>query len=591
MRKSWQFIIPVVITFFVFSGCKKNMVEENYTPIINPVIPDFVTKVNAGINGFITNESGEAVEGATITAGSATTTTDEYGYFKISNTQFSKTIGFIQVSKDGYFTGYSSFIPVAGKETFTRLKLIPKTIAGSVGSGTGGTVSIAGGATVTLPADAVVIAATNTTYTGNINVSAHWFDPSDMQNTSLTMPGDLTGVDSAGHLNVLQTFGMLAVELTGSAGELLQMAPGKKALLHFPLPSSLQSSAPSYIPLWYFDETKGVWQQEEHAIKNGNSYDGDVSHFSYWNCDIGLPLVNFKAQVIDTALNPLLNVPVSITVTNASNISRTAYTDTNGVVTGLVPANSSLRIDVITACNQGVNAKMINTANEPVDLGAIKINLANLEAVLKGTVTDCNGNPVTNGYVIVTGLGNNAIIYLNNGAFTASGIVCPGTSASIVAFDSETSQQSDLLTADVNQGTNNIGAMQACNITSTEMIRLGDAISLTTYTPPQYMFGGNFYFANDSTSINAVDLVSGAQVFQFSFTGGTTTGEHQLANNRLMYLPGSTWQFQAGTVVNITSYGLIGQFITGSLNGFATSMTTPSTVKTYNIQFNIQRDQ
>ncbi len=567
------------------------MVEENYNPIINPVIPDFATKVNAGVNGFITNESGEAVEGATITAGTATTTTDEFGYFKISNTQFSKTIGFIQVSKTGYFTGYSSFSPVAGKETFTRLKLIPKTIAGTVDSDAGGTASIAGGATVTLPANAVVVAASNSAYSGTVNIAAHWFDPADMTTTSLTMPGNLTGVDSAGHLNVLQTFGMLAVELTGSSGELLQIAAGKKASLHFPLPSSLQSTAPVYIPLWYFDETKGVWKQEGHAVKSGNSYDGEVSHFSFWNCDVGLPFVNFTAQFTDTALNPLVNIPVVIT----SNIFGTGigYTDTAGRVTGMVPANAALQIDIMATCNDRVNATAITTTNAPVDLGTIPVNLNEYTTLIEGTVTKCNGNPVTDGYVIVASSRANFYVELNNGFFSISSIVCPGTNAAFIAFDRETSQRSEVRNMDLVTGLNIVEPMQVCTASTTESITVtyNSPTGPLLFTIPQYMFGGNFYFANDSTSINAIDLLnSNQQVFQMSFTGPASTGLYPLANSRLVKIGSSFWQFEAGTSVNITSYGLIGQFITGTLNGNATMISQPIT-RLYNIEFSIQRDQ
>ncbi len=109
-----------------------------YTPIINPVTPDFTTKINAAVNGFITDENGEAVEGATITGGTTTATTDEFGYFKIDNAAFAKSAGFIQVSKAGYFTGYRTFLPIEGKETFIRLKLIPKTTIGTIDSDAGG---------------------------------------------------------------------------------------------------------------------------------------------------------------------------------------------------------------------------------------------------------------------------------------------------------------------------------------------------------------------------------------------------------------------------------------------------------------------
>ncbi len=405
------------------------------------------------------------------------------------------------------------------------------------------------------------------------------------------MPGDLTGVDSAGHLNVLQTFGMLAVELTGNSGELLQIAPGKKASLHFPLPSSLQTAAPSYIPLWYFDETKGVWKQEGNAIKNGNSYDGEVSHFSFWNCDVGLPLVNFTAQVVDTSLNPLSNVPVSVAIDGQPYSARVANTDTNGIVNGFVPANQNLRIDILAPCNQGVTAKIISTANEPIDLGTLKVNLNQYAAVLEGTVTKCNGNPVTDGYVIVAGFGTSLVININNGSFSAAGIICPGANARFVAYDRETSQKSDVQNVQLVTGDNNAGTLEACTATGgTETM----TVSITAYpdwsfTLPQYMFGGNFYFANDSTSISTIDLLNGnQQVVQFSFTGAAAPGNYPLSNNTIV-VNGLTCVFIDPKFVSVSAYGLNGQFITGGFEGIAT--INGSSAQQVYVNFNIQRDQ
>lgn len=588
MRKKKLLIILFFAGLFSLAGCKKNMVDEQYNPIINPVTPDFITKISAGINGFITDENGEAVKDAIVTAGIVTTTTDEFGYFKISNAAFAKSAGFVQVNKAGYFAGFRTFLPVAGKETFIRLQLIPKTNTGTVDAVAGGTTSTTNGATITLPAGGVVLASNSSAYTGTINIATHWLDPSDMQKTSLTMPGDLTGVDSAGHLNVLQTFGMLAVELTGSNGELLQIAPGKTALLHFPLPSSLQSIAPVYIPLWYFDETKGVWVQEGHAVKNGNSYDGEVSHFSYWNCDVGLPLVNFTAQVVDTALNALSNIPVTVSVEDQSLFSRVSYTDTTGYVQGMIPANKNLKIDIAAPCNQRISVKVISVANEPVDLGTIKVNLEEYGAVLQGTVTKCNGSPVTDGYVIISGLGGNNIINVTNGSFSATGIICPGAFSGIIAYDRQTSQQSTVQNITLTAGLNNVGTLQACTaVAANEIITIEYTGNPSqTFTPPQYLFGGNFYFANDSTTINIIDLLNGnQQVVQFSFTGAAAPGIYPLSNNRII-VNGTTLTYTDPVFVNVTSYGLVGQFITGSFGGIADPIGQNAIVN-----FTVKRDQ
>ena len=164
-----------------------------------------------------------------VKAGAITANTDEYGYFKLTNASFAKSAAFIQVTKAGYFTGFRTFLPRTGKQTFIRLQLIPKINSGTIDGSTGGTVSVTG-ASVTLPAHAVVIAANNTAYTGTVNLGA-LARSGDMATTQLIMPGDLQGIDSDGYLNTLTTFGMMAVELTSDAGELLQIAPGQKVSL------------------------------------------------------------------------------------------------------------------------------------------------------------------------------------------------------------------------------------------------------------------------------------------------------------------------------------------------------------------------
>jgi hypothetical protein len=73
--------------------------------------------------------------------------------------------------------------------------------------------------------------------------------------------------------------------LESAAGEKLQISTGNTAKLNFSIPSSLQAAAPNTIALWYVDEKTGLWKEEGMATKNGNAYEGDVKHFTYWNCD------------------------------------------------------------------------------------------------------------------------------------------------------------------------------------------------------------------------------------------------------------------------------------------------------------------
>jgi ABC-type sulfate transport system permease subunit len=100
------------------------------------------------------------------------------------------------------------------------------------------------------------------------------------------MPGNLTGITINNEQKILQTYGMIAVEMEGSSGEALNIAGSKQATISFPIPSAMLANAPATIPLWHFDETIGVWKEEGTATKQGNAYVGVVTHFSFWNCDV-----------------------------------------------------------------------------------------------------------------------------------------------------------------------------------------------------------------------------------------------------------------------------------------------------------------
>jgi len=149
-------------------------------------------------------------------------------------------------------------------------------------NGDGGTIETNDGAKVTFGSNTIIDSNGNL-YNGSVSVYAHWYDPTS-EDLSLTMPGDLRATDALGNEVQLATFGMLAVELETPDGQPLNISEGNTAELTFPL-EELADGAPNEIPLWYLDEESGIWKEEGQATKVGNTYVGEVSHFSFWNCD------------------------------------------------------------------------------------------------------------------------------------------------------------------------------------------------------------------------------------------------------------------------------------------------------------------
>ena len=125
-----------------------------------------------------------------------------------------------------------------GKGSFFRVKLSRRDVIGTIDAANGGNVSLSNGTTISLPANGVKSTSTGASYTGAISVYSHYIDPTAADIAGI-MPGDLRGLRTNGDLNVLDSYGMLEVELTGASGELLQIADGKKATLTMAIPASL----------------------------------------------------------------------------------------------------------------------------------------------------------------------------------------------------------------------------------------------------------------------------------------------------------------------------------------------------------------
>ena len=278
-----KLFLLVIASMLVFASCKKD------DPITTPPVNNDrnFSQVITSVSGLVMNQNNQPVEGATITFGSKTTLTDGEGLFKIEDVMVMENQAFVKVDKDGYFHGSRTFFAYANEMEFVRITLLEKTIQGTVDA-SGGTVSTPEGVKLNFPANAVADANGNP-YNGTVQVAAQYLDPS-ANDIFQIMPGSLRGVTEENNEEGLTTYGMVAVELIGSGGEQLNVADGKTVQLTMPVASAQQGSAPSEIPLWYFDEDQGIWKEEGKATLQGNVYVGEVAHFTFWNCDVNWDL-------------------------------------------------------------------------------------------------------------------------------------------------------------------------------------------------------------------------------------------------------------------------------------------------------------
>ncbi len=459
--------------------------------------------VNIAFAGRIIDEGGLPVVAAQVQVGDKTVQTDNNGIFRTASVKMPNNDAIISVSSSGYFDfSRAYFVENNALQTVT-IQLIRKVQVGSFNNATGATINIPGGPTLQFPAGA-------TDASGTVRVYARYLNPTDAD-LGLFMPGDLRAITTGGAEQTLATFGMVAVELEGSTGK-AQIADGKEVTLTMPIAAAQAADAPSEIQLWYFDTAKARWMEEGSAQKSGNQYMGKVKHFSFWNCDIGLDLVQLSGKVyVGDEQHPLANVQIKLTTT-AAGWPGYASTDANGCFSGGVikDAEMELTIQIPDQCNgqilytQTIGPFSSNTTLQPIILTNSSINTT----TITGDLVDCDGQPVVNGYAYI---GNSVTFADENGHFSYELLSCSNvTTINVKAFDLDNLKESPLQSVSLpaNGGIVNLGALTVCT-------------GLDEYI--QYNLDGQVFTAIDPYGL-AIDSLTGTySIYLTSPQSGTNT--------------------------------------------------------------------
>lgn len=572
---SKRLLILVLFIPFLFNSCSNDSgIDENSvdTPL------NFGNEVTKSFTGQIVDESNNPVASVAITVGNKTANTDINGVFIINNATVHEKFAFIKAKKTGYLDGSRSLVPTNGMN-YARITLLSGTIVGTVNSGTSGSVSLGNGSKVTF--DGNFKTETGQPYTGVVSVIMKHLDPSD-PSTVDKMPGMLLSANSSGEERVLETFGMMNIELRGSASQKLQLST--TAQIEMPISTSQLASAPATIPLWHFDETLGYWKEEGAATKQGTKYVGTVSHFSWWNCDAQFPTIRLCVTVVNSNGVPLANVKVGIR--RASNsYTVNGFTNSQGQVCGLVPANETLTMVVFDSCGNAVSTTSIGPFSADTTLPNLVISNTSIQSTLvQGNLLKCDGTNVTNGYVLMRYGNQNLMSTVTNGAFSFTMLVCSATDTAfrLEGFDYDNLQTTNPINFTFTTPITNVGNITACN-------SISEFISYRIDSNPV-----RYIIANITASVGTTSgsNSSGMSISGYNSTTPNTTERLYLFGNTS--IPGiyTTSMFSIESVetgpiniqtvnavsFNLSSVGAIGQYIDITFNGTYTNSTGSHTI-------------
>ncbi|MCR4614280.1 MAG: carboxypeptidase-like regulatory domain-containing protein [Bacteroidaceae bacterium] len=375
--KSWLFMGLVTLAAGMFTACSSSSddggsvipIDPGYVPV---TLPDGLAART--LAGIVKDTSGKPINGVTVKTGSVSVKTNAAGMFVLDQVQVKGNRIIVSFEKAGYFDLTRSCDTY---QTGTwEVSLIAKNESGrstssSFGSATGKDI-IVGATKVELPADGFKNEATGSNYSGNVNVDMAFISPDDKDFADAMPGGDLQAVRVGGDEAELLSYGMIAVSITDDMGNKLNLQDGKTAKVTFPIPTSLSGKTPETIPLWWFNEETGKWEEDGVAKLVGDHYEGEVKHFSWWNLDYPSQQGTVEGHVRNADGAPVANITVHVG-------QRTTKTNEFGYFRQDVPAGEDFSVAVLSK-DYGNSEEAIEyvKALSPYEVRTVDLTLAKL---------------------------------------------------------------------------------------------------------------------------------------------------------------------------------------------------------------------
>ena len=256
-------------------------------------------------------------------------------------------------------------------------------------------------AQITIPENAFVLP-NGQPATGAVTVA---FTPWDITAADLNaMPANGVARDAQGNIVNLISAGMITATFTNAAGQKLQLAAGKTADIQMDLPvASINNQnllVGSSIPMWHFDEAKGLWIEEgvgqvvaSLSSTTGLAVHATVSHFSTWNWDFKFANAgSVFVQCQSASVAVPCHITAKVKLKDGSALTKVNSISAQGTTIINMPSEGSIDWTAKDITGTLIGEKTSGTSgNVIIDLGApttknfVKCELAN------GTAVACSG--------------------------------------------------------------------------------------------------------------------------------------------------------------------------------------------------------
>lgn len=353
MKTNKLLILGLAIATLVFSNCTSSDESSSSNEVLS-----LGNVIKSNFSGKVVDINKQPISNATIVMSGKTVTTNAAGQFTINDVSVREHFAYLTVSKSGFLNGSRTLFPHEGINNAT-IMLLPETVVATIQANQSSEVTLPNSTKVTF--DGAFALSSGTAYTGSVKVIMNHLDPADA-NVFDKMPGNLIGTRTNGVISGMETYGMINVELKGANNEKLQLAAGHPATISLPIAANQMDTAEAKIPLWHFNETSGLWEEQGFAIRENNKYVGTVSHFSWWNADWAYEIATLNVLVKNFDDTPVNGVRVTISRASGSTgdvLMDLGFTNSSGMLSSGVPRFEILTFRAYTPDGQLISTQVL----------------------------------------------------------------------------------------------------------------------------------------------------------------------------------------------------------------------------------------
>lgn len=311
-------------------------------------------------------------------------------------------------------------------------------------------------------------------------------------------------------------------------------------------------------------------------------------------------LENFSATLQDADGQPLQAVWVKVSnLSYPQNAPFEILPGTTGVITGKLPRNSRFLLEVFSSesCSTPAFTQTFASVTTAVQLGIVTVTGLQ-QATIRGTVTACNGQAATSGYLLIKkGRKTFSVPLGAGGSFRFVTPICNSTNreaVSLIGLSNATHTISNLIDVNLAAGDNNVGEIKACAspVNGGEFVHyILDGVNHTFVSPGDEIVQTSLY--PGLANYNNIRASSRTSQDRISLTllgnlDATAAGDAMFLDE--FNFPGYDRNADYPVPILLTESGSVGQYIAGHVTVNVRNMTNNS-IHTVVCIFRVKRRQ